>query len=158
MRWFFDTSQTGTPLTHSVHGRLPDTLLADEKDAQQEVLPDDELSISQTADMFNVTMRTLRFYEEKGLLTPRRIGNRRYYNENCRARLNLVLKGKAMGLGLDSISALVSAVESKASDDVRAKDVRSLCEEQLELLIERRRTLDSQIDETQRALGDLETL
>lgn len=158
MRWFFDTSQTGIPLTHSVHGRMPETLLAAEQAAQRDTSLDDEMSISQVADMFNVTMRTLRFYEEKGLLKPRRIGNRRYYSESCRARLNLVLKGKVMGLGLDAISALVSAVESRASDEVRAKNVRALCEEQREMLIERRRMLDMQIEETQRALADLEAL
>lgn len=158
MRWFFDTSQTGLPLTHSVHGRMPETFLGAEQAAQQETLPDDELSISQTADMFKVTMRTLRFYEEKGLLKPRRIGNRRFYNETCRARLSLILKGKAMGLGLDAIAALVSAIESGAADDIRAKNVHNLCEEQREILIERRRVLETQIEETQRALADLESL
>lgn len=158
MRWFFDTSHTSTPLTHSVHGRMPETLLATEEAAKLEPASEDEMSISQVADMFGVTMRTLRFYEEKGLLKPRRIGNRRYYSAQCCARLNLVLKGKAMGLGLDAISALVTAVENKASDEIRAKNVRALCEEQRETLIERRRLLDTQIEETQRALADLDQL
>jgi DNA-binding transcriptional MerR regulator len=76
----------------------------------------EELSISQMAAEFAVTMRTLRFYESKGLMQPRRIGNRRFYDEACRARLRLVLKGKAMGLGLDEIGELVDVVESKLSD------------------------------------------
>ena len=158
MRWFFDTSQTETPLTHSFHGRMPETFLAARQAALQDGSPEDELSISQTADLFNVTMRTLRFYEEKGLLSPRRIGNRRFYNVGCRARLNLILKGKAMGLGLDAIAALVGAVESGAPDDIRAKNVHEMCEEQRQVLIDRRRVLDAQIEETQRTLAGLESL
>lgn len=158
MRWFFDTSQTETPLAHSVHGRTPETFLAAKQAALKESSSQGELSISQTADMFDVTMRTLRFYEEKGLLTPRRIGNRRFYSEGCRARLNLILKGKAMGLGLDAISALVRAVESGAPDDVRAREVHDMCEQQRDNLIERRRVLDAQIEETQRTMAGLESL
>lgn len=158
MRWFFDTSHTDTSLTHSVHGRLKDTLLTTEETSKHEPASEGEMSISQVADMFGVTMRTLRFYEEKDLLKPRRIGNRRFYNAQCCARLNLVLKGKAMGLGLDAISALVTAVETKAPDEVRAQNVRALCEEQHEMLVERRRVLDSQIEETQRVLADLKQL
>lgn len=155
MRWFFDTSQAGAPLTHSVHGTLPETLLAAEQAAQGEAFSDDEMSISQIADMFNVTMRTLRFYEEKGLLSPRRIGNRRFYDQNCRTRLSLVLKGKSMGLGLDAIASLVEAVESEAPDEERAQKVRALCEEQQKMLIERRGVLEGQLEETQRALKEL---
>lgn len=158
MRWFFDTSQTENPMTHSVHGRTPETFLAAKQAAMQESSSEEELSISQTAEKFDVTMRTLRFYEEKGLLTPRRIGNRRFYSEGCCARLNLILKGKAMGLGLDAISALVRAVESGAPDDVRAKEVHDMCETQRDILIERRRELDAQIEETQRTMAGLESL
>lgn len=158
MRWFFDTSQTDVALTHSVHGRTPASDVTYDQAKHVDTQPDDEMSISQVAEMFDVTMRTLRFYEEKQLLHPRRVGNRRFYDENCRTRLSLVLKGKSMGLGLDAIASLVCAVESKASDGVRAKDVRSLCEEQRELLVERRQVLDTQIEETQRALAELDTL
>ncbi|MBV6657586.1 MAG: MerR family DNA-binding transcriptional regulator [Devosiaceae bacterium] len=119
---------------------------------------DEELSISEMAEAFDVTMRTLRFYEEKGLLHPRRLGNRRYYNGFCRSRLTLVLKGKAMGMGLDDIAALVAAVESNENDAVRADQVRMLCDTQLGELKARRAALDEQISETERALSGLVSL
>ena len=115
----------------------------------------EELSISEMADRFDVTMRTLRFYEEKGLLHPRRVGNRRYYSEHNRGRLHLILKGKAMGMGLDDVAELVAAVESEADDQQRAARVRALCARQLDDLTARRKALDQQITETERALDGL---
>ena len=52
---------------------------------------------------FNVTSRTLRFYEEKGLLRPRRAGQERLYTRRDRARLKYILMGKSVGFSLDEI-------------------------------------------------------
>jgi DNA-binding transcriptional MerR regulator len=58
-------------------------------------------SISDLASEFTVTTRTIRFYEEKGLLKPRREGTRRIYGPADRTKLRLVLRGKRLGLSLD---------------------------------------------------------
>jgi len=58
-------------------------------------------TISDLATEFGITTRTIRFYEEKGLLSPARIGNTRIYQPSDRVRLKLILRGKRLGLTLD---------------------------------------------------------
>jgi DNA-binding transcriptional MerR regulator len=55
----------------------------------------------------DVTARTLRFYEEKGLLTPRRVGQERLYSRRDRARLKYVLMGRRVGFSLDEVRELL---------------------------------------------------
>ncbi|MFT5209819.1 MAG: DNA-binding transcriptional MerR regulator [Flavobacterium sp.] len=57
--------------------------------------------ISELAKEFNVTTRTIRFYEDKGMLTPTRQGLTRIYNAADRTKLKLILRGKRLGLTLD---------------------------------------------------------
>jgi DNA-binding transcriptional MerR regulator len=57
-------------------------------------------SISELAREFDITTRTIRFYEEKGLLNPQREGQQRRYSESDRVRLTLILRGKRIGLSL----------------------------------------------------------
>jgi DNA-binding transcriptional MerR regulator len=64
-------------------------------------------TISELAAEFNVTTRTIRFYEEKGLLNPAREGNRRIYGPADRTRLRLILRGKRLGFSLDESAEIV---------------------------------------------------
>ena len=64
-------------------------------------------SISDLASEFDVTTRTIRFYEEKGLLNPRREGTRRIYTPADRTRLRLILRGKRLGLSLDESAEII---------------------------------------------------
>lgn len=64
-------------------------------------------TISQLAREFGVTPRALRFYEDKGLLTPRRDGMNRVYSHRDRARLQLILRGKRVGLSLIEIKEIL---------------------------------------------------
>ena len=64
-------------------------------------------SISDLAAEFNVTTRTIRFYEEKGLLKPGREANRRVYSPSDRTRLRLILRGKRLGFSLDESAEIV---------------------------------------------------
>jgi len=57
---------------------------------------------------FGVTLRTLRFYEDRGLLSPRREGTARIYDARDRARLSVILKGKQLGFTLTEIRAMVA--------------------------------------------------
>jgi DNA-binding transcriptional MerR regulator len=57
-------------------------------------------SISELAREYRVTTRTIRFYEEKGLLNPQRLGNSRIYSNAERVKLRLILRGKRLGLTL----------------------------------------------------------
>lgn len=58
-------------------------------------------TISELAREFGVTTRTIRFYEEKGLLEPSRDGQHRIYRKSDRARLELILRGKRAGMSLE---------------------------------------------------------
>jgi DNA-binding transcriptional MerR regulator len=64
-------------------------------------------SISNLAGEFDVTTRTIRFYEEKGLLNPRREGTRRIYSPADRTKLRLILRGKRLGLSLDESAEII---------------------------------------------------
>lgn len=73
-----------------------------------------ELPIGEMARQYQVSLRTLRFYEDRGLLAPRRDGTSRYYGASDRLRLQMILKGKHLGFTLAEISDLIGA---KASAD-----------------------------------------
>ena len=63
--------------------------------------------IGQLAEEFGVTLRTLRFYEDKGLLSPRRIGTTRIYNRSDRGRLKIILLGKRLGFSLADVAEIL---------------------------------------------------
>src|SRR5215208_5738473 len=65
-------------------------------------------TIGDLAREFGVTLRTLRFYEDRGLLSPRREGTARIYDARDRARLAVILKGKQLGFTLTEIRAMVA--------------------------------------------------
>ena len=64
-------------------------------------------SISDLASEFDVTTRTIRFYEEKGFLKPAREGTRRIYSPSDRTKLRLILRGKRLGLSLNESAEIV---------------------------------------------------
>src|SRR5437868_14172841 len=70
-----------------------------------------EYSISELAREFDVTPRAIRFYEDQGLLAPRRDGQRRIYTPRDRTRLKLTLRGKRLGLTLSEIRELIDMYE-----------------------------------------------
>ncbi|MBY6191208.1 MerR family DNA-binding transcriptional regulator [Microbulbifer agarilyticus] len=61
----------------------------------------DNYSISELAQEFGITTRTIRFYEDKGLISPERRGQTRVYSPEDRVRLKLILRGKRLGFSLD---------------------------------------------------------
>lgn len=63
--------------------------------------------IAELAREFDVTTRTIRFYEDKGLLTPVRKGQRRVYAPRDRVRLRLIMRGKRLGFSLDEIREMI---------------------------------------------------
>jgi DNA-binding transcriptional MerR regulator len=64
-------------------------------------------SIRELASEFGITTRTIRFYEEKGYLNPKREGTRRIYSAPDRTSLRLILRGKRLGLSLDETADLI---------------------------------------------------
>jgi len=69
-------------------------------------------SISELADELDISPRAIRFYEEKGLILPKRTkGNHRIYDKRDRARLKLILRGKRLGYSLDEIAEMIGMAE-----------------------------------------------
>ena len=65
-------------------------------------------SISELADELDISTRAIRFYEERGLILPKRTkGNHRVYDKRDRTRLKLILRGKRLGYSLDDISEMI---------------------------------------------------
>ena len=96
-------------------------------------------SISDLADEFSITTRTIRFYEEKGYLSPKRQGTRRIYSAPDRTQLRLILRGKRLGLSLDETSELISMYGSPSGNRKQLeKFILSIAKKRADL--ERRRT------------------
>jgi DNA-binding transcriptional MerR regulator len=72
---------------------------------------DDEYAIGELAREFNTTLRTLRFYEDEGLLHPHRIGLKRVYSQQDRARLKLIVIGKKVDLSLEEIADMLDVYQ-----------------------------------------------
>lgn len=64
-------------------------------------------TISELADEYAISARTIRFYEDKGLLEPQRVGANRVYSYKDRARLKLILRGKRLGFSLEEIKEFI---------------------------------------------------
>lgn len=69
---------------------------------------------TELANALGVSSRTLRFYETKNLINPTRVGNRRIYNYQDRARMKLILRGKRIGFSLDDIKEFLDLYDSQA--------------------------------------------
>lgn len=67
----------------------------------------DTFGIAELAKEFGVTTRTIRFYEDRGLISPRRVGQRRVYGPRDRVRLKLIMRGKRLGLSLEDIAVIL---------------------------------------------------
>ncbi len=111
------------------------------------------LSIRAMCDMFEVTPRTLRFYEQKELLFPIREGQKRLFTRRDRARLKLILRGKRFGVSLEEIRQILDLYDMGATPDaqlVRSLDVarRRLTEMQAQ-----RAELDRDIAELDEQIG-----
>jgi DNA-binding transcriptional MerR regulator len=74
-------------------------------------------SIAELASEYDVTLRTIRFYEDRGLLTPERRGTVRVYHPRDRVRLGLILRGKRLGFSLDEIATIVDMYDAEPGEE-----------------------------------------
>jgi len=77
-----------------------------------------EMTISQMSRLFGVSLRTLRFYEDRGLIKPRREGNARFYRGADRVRMEMILKGKKLGFTLTEIQDLIGGKGATETPDL----------------------------------------
>ena len=107
-------------------------------------------SISDLANEFGITTRTIRFYEEKGYLSPKRNGTQRIYDSAERTSLRLILRGKRLGLSLDETAEMIRMYREPGGSRLQLqKFVRRIGEKRAEL--ERKsRDLENMLTDLQR--------
>jgi DNA-binding transcriptional MerR regulator len=106
-----------------------------------------EFSISELATEFDVTPRAIRFYEDHGLLSPRRAGQRRIYSPRDRTRLKLTLRGKRLGLTLSEIRELVDMYEPGRDERPQLKRFLAVLESHKASLLQQRTDIEAQLTE-----------
>lgn len=106
-----------------------------------------EYSISELAREFDVTPRAIRFYEDQGLLSPRRDGQRRIYTLRDRTRLKLTLRGKRLGLTLSEIRGLIDMYEPGRDERPQLKRFLAVLESHKAALLQQRSDLEAQLAE-----------
>ena len=107
----------------------------------------DKMTIRQMCDAYNVTPRTLRFYEAKELLFPIREGQKRLFTKRDRARLKLILRGKRFGFSLEEIRQLLDLYDM--GDQQQTQIIRSceIAKERLNDMVSQRDGLNEAIDD-----------
>ena len=104
-------------------------------------------TIGDLAREFGVTLRALRFYEDRGLLSPRREGTARIYDAGDRERLSVILKGKQLGFTLTEIRAMLAEEASSEGPGLNLKLSLSQVEDQIRHLNQQKAEIEEAIAE-----------
>ena len=111
-------------------------------------------TIGELSREFGVTLRALRFYENKGLISPHRDGLNRLYSQGDRTRLALILKGKKLGFTLGEIRQMIAAEENETDRDALSLS-REKCLEQIEMLQRQKAEIEEGLSELHRIYRSL---
>lgn len=114
-------------------------------------LPGKEItySISELAHEFDVTARTIRYYEDEGLLTPLREGQSRIYYHKDKIRLKLALRGKRLGFSIAEIRELFEMYDTDKSSNTQLHSM-------IQLIEKKRGTLHQQLEDIQMVMTELD--
>ncbi|MDV7142183.1 MerR family DNA-binding transcriptional regulator [Tropicimonas sp. TH_r6] len=110
------------------------------------------MTIRQMCDTYDVTPRTLRFYEAKELLFPIRQGTKRLFTRRDRARLKLILRGKRFGFSLEEIRQLLDLYNVGDQQATQLARTYELATQRLADMVHQREELDEAIDDLKRQL------
>ena len=105
-------------------------------------------TISDLASEFEITTRTIRFYEEKGYLSPKRNGTRRIYGSTDRTSLRLILRGKRLGLSLEETADMIRMYSEPGGN-------RKQLEKFIQRIGEKRAELERKSRDLEKMLDDL---
>ncbi len=106
--------------------------------------------IAELAREFDVTTRTIRFYEDKGLLAPLREGQRRVYAPRDRVRLRLIMRGKRLGFSLQEIRQLIDLYDVDPSEVTQLKYFLDKIHEHKETLVGQQKDIAETLAEMER--------
>ncbi|MCZ4271586.1 MerR family DNA-binding transcriptional regulator [Maritalea porphyrae] len=107
-------------------------------------------TIGDLADFFGITHRALRFYEDKGMLKPRRIGQKRLYSNKDRTKLRLILNGKQIGMTIREIQDFLESYELRDGNDGQMRKALAKIRSQRLLLKQRRESIEISLQELER--------
>ena len=110
--------------------------------------PAPTFSISDLAREFDITPRTIRFWEDQGILAPQREGQKRIFTRRDRARLKMALRGKRLGLSLAEIKDLIGMYSSTEDETPQLLEC-------LRIMSKRREALEQQREDIEAMLADI---
>ena len=134
-----------TPTTDAV--RAPATAAVTDGDPERDRERDRTWTIAQVADEFGVTHRTVRHYEELGLISPERRGTTRVDHRRDRTRLSLILRGRRLGFPLEEIRTIIDLYDVPRGRRSQLEYVLGQIDERRADLEQRRRDLDAALSE-----------
>lgn len=108
-------------------------------------MTDTPMTIREMSHAFQITPRTLRFYEAKELLFPVREGQKRLFTKRDRARLKLILRGKRFGFSLEEIRQLLEMYDVSDPEQTQLKETYAIAQKHLQELKNKRDELDEVI-------------
>lgn len=114
------------------------------------------MTIRQMCDQFDITPRTLRFYEARELIFPERRGQHRLYSRADRARVTLILRGKRFGFSLEQIRQLLELYDPAERNRTQTEATLVTARERLSDMIRQRDELGTAIIELSRLIVDSE--
>ena len=148
--WFVDNIEQFNMNNHERVAPFSKDFVGTTNEAMTHSNPDTPAyTIGDLAREFDVTLRTLRFYESKGLLKPRREGMARYYSDEDRERLALILQGKRLGFTLSEIRELIASHKGRSGATTLHLS-REQCLAQIKLLEKQKREIESALTELRR--------
>jgi len=107
-------------------------------------------TIGDLGDFFGITHRALRFYEDKGMLKPRRVGQKRLYSNKDRTKLRLILNGKQIGMTIREIQDFLESYELRDGNDVQMRKALAKIRSQRLMLKQRRESIEISLLELER--------
>ncbi|MCP1198628.1 MerR family DNA-binding transcriptional regulator [Notoacmeibacter sp. MSK16QG-6] len=110
------------------------------------------MRIGEVAQQLGVTLRALRFYEDKGLVSPRRVGTTRLYDRRTITRLKLIMLGRRVGFSLREVKQIMDLYEPNGSNYRQTKVLIEKGTRQLARLEKQRQELEGAIGELQQTL------
>ena len=127
---------------------------ASESLASASEVSDNYIRIGDMANLFGVTLRTLRFYEDKGLISPKREGNTRLYSRRDISRLKLIMLGRKVGFSLREVKQIMDLYDPEGRNIKQLRTLVDKSERQMVKLEKQRESVEEAMRDLQNAMND----